>query len=236
MATILIIEDNPAIVELVKVNLQLQGHQVLCAYHGTEGYAMALQHVPQLVILDLMMPEVDGYTVCQRLRQQPSTKGLPVLMLTALGDLEAKVKGFEAGADDYLPKPFEMPELLVRVKALLRRSQALPESLSTPELRTVGHFTLEPNNLEVLVQGHRLKLTPTEFELLNCLLQHHGQTLALGQLLQEVWGYAPDDDVETIRVHVRHLRTKLQKASPNVAYIETIYGGGYRLWPEGQGT
>ena len=236
MATILIIEDNPAIVELVKVNLQLQGHQVLCAYHGTEGYAMALQHLPQLVILDLMMPEVDGYTVCQRLRQQPSTKTLPVLMLTALGDLEAKVKGFEAGADDYLPKPFEMPELLVRVKALLRRSQALPESLATPELRTVGHFTLEPNNLEVLVQGHRLKITPTEFELLNCLLQHHGQTLALGQLLQEVWGYAPDDDVETIRVHVRHLRTKLQKASPNVAYIETIYGGGYRLWPEGQST
>lgn len=122
----------------------------------------------------------------------------------------------------------------MRVKALLRRVQATPETSLKKDLLTVGDFTLLPNSLEVRVQQHLIKLTPTEFDILNCLVQHHGDAVSLGLLLQEVWGYSPSDEVETIRVHIRHLRTKLEKAVPDAAYIETIYGGGYRLWPSGR--
>jgi two-component system, OmpR family, response regulator RpaA len=190
------------------------------------------QHRPQLVILDVMMPGVDGYTVCQRIRKNTDIGNTPVLMLTALGVVEDKVKGFDVGADDYLVKPFEIPELTVRVRALLRRYVGAPSS-AVHEILSIGDLTLIPENLEIKIADQKCKLTPTEFEILNCLVQNHGQAISLGKLLQDVWGYSPDDDVETIRVHVRHLRTKLEKASPTKKYIETIYGGGYRLHPEG---
>ncbi len=178
------------------------------------------------------MPEVDGFTVCQRIRKNPETETTPVLMLTALGVLDDKVKGFDVGADDYLTKPFDIPELLVRARALLRRSGTVPKT-ATPEVLSVGDFTLMPENLEARIQGEVVKLTPTEFEILYALIQNHGQTIALSKLLQDVWGYQPDDDVETIRVHVRHLRAKIEKISDGKKYIETIYGGGYRLMPDG---
>jgi two-component system response regulator RpaA len=234
MAKILVVDDNPAIVELVKINLEMQSHEVLTAPDGLQGFAIAQQELPHLIVLDLMMPNVDGYTVCQRLRKHPDLKDTPVLMLTALGDMDDKLKGFDSGADDYLVKPFEIPELLVRVRALLRRTKAAMPSSAAQELLSVGHFTLISDSLEVKVQDTIVKLTPTEYEILNALIQNHGQTIALGKLLQEVWGYNPDDDVETLRVHIRHLRVKLEKISPDLKYIETIYGGGYRLWPEGK--
>ncbi len=233
MAKIVAVDDDPAILELVQINLEIQGHQVFTAPDGTKGLALVQQERPALAILDVMMPEVDGYTVCQRIRKNPGTETTPVLLLTALGVLDDKVKGFDAGADDYLVKPFEIPELLVRVRALLRRSGEPSTGSSLPEVLSVGDITLIPENLEVKLLDQRVKLTPTEFEILNCLVQTHGQAISLGKLLQDVWGYAPDDDVETIRVHVRHLRSKLEKASPSKQYIETIYGGGYRLIPEG---
>lgn len=234
MATIVAVDDDAAIVELIKINLEIQGHTVKTAPDGIEGFALVQQEKPALVILDLMMPNVDGYTVCQRIRKNPETANTPVLLLTALGQLDDKVKGFDSGADDYLIKPFEIPELLVRVRALLRRSGQAPTTSAAKEILSVGHLTLIPENLEVKVNDSLLKLTPTEFEILNCLVQNHGSAIALGKLLQEVWGYAPDDDVETIRVHVRHLRTKLEKAEPTLSYIDTIYGGGYRLIAEGK--
>lgn len=233
MAKIIVVDDDPAIQTLVKINLEMQGHQVLTANDGVEGYALIQQERPDLVVLDVMMPNADGYTTCQRIRKNPETEAVPVLMLTALGVVEDKVKGFDVGVDDYLVKPFDIPELLVRVRALLRRSGQAPKSAATPEILSVGHITLIPENLEVKIHQHIVKLTPTEFEIMNCLVQNHSQTLALGKLLQEVWGYSPDDDVETIRVHVRHLRAKLEKVSEGRTYIETIYGGGYRLIPEG---
>jgi two-component system response regulator RpaA len=233
MAKIIVVDDDPAIQTLVKVNLQMQGHQVLTANDGVEGYALIQQEKPDLAILDVMMPNADGYTVCQRIRKNPSTENIPVLMLTALGVVNDKVRGFDVGADDYLVKPFELPELLVRVRALLRRSGQLPKSAAMPDILSVGDITLIPENLEVKIRQQIVKLTPTEFEILNCLVQHHHQTISLGKLLQEVWGYSPNDDVETIRVHVRHLRSKLDKVSGGKSYIETIYGGGYRLVPEG---
>ena len=233
MAKIVVVDDDPAILELVKINLQMQGHQVVTAPNGIHGYALVQQELPQLVILDVMMPDVDGFTVCQRIRKNRDTATTPVLLLTALGVVDDKVKGFDAGADDYLVKPFDIPELLVRVRELLRRSGGVPVSTAQQEILAAGDLTLIPENLEIRIHDHTLKLTPTEFEIINCLMQHHGQTLSLGRLLQEVWGYSPDDDVETIRVHIRHLRSKLDKVSQGKQYIETIYGGGYRLIPEG---
>ena len=233
MATIVAVDDDPSILELVKINLELLGHTVMAAPDGETGYALVQQHNPQLVILDVMMPGVDGYTVCQRIRKNQAVSEVPVLMLTALGVVDDKIKGFDAGADDYLVKPFEIPELMVRVRALLRRYTATPASTEVKEILNTGDITLIPENLEVKIKEKIAKLTPTEFEIINCLVQNHGQAISLGKLLQDVWGYSPDDDVETIRVHVRHLRSKLEKVSPDKKYIETIYGGGYRLHPEG---
>ncbi len=232
MAKIVAVDDDPSILELVQINLEIQGHQVFTAPEGIEGFALVQQENPQLVVLDVMMPGVDGYTVCQRIRKNKGTEKTPVLMLTALGVLDDKIKGFDVGADDYLVKPFEIPELLVRVRALLRRSGEAPSS-GLPEVLKIGDLILIPENLEVKIVDQIVKLTPTEFEIVNCLVQNHGQTISLGQLLQDVWGYNADDDVETIRVHVRHLRAKLEKAAIEKEYIETIYGGGYRLIPEG---
>jgi len=231
LSRILVIDDDQAIAELVKVNLELLGHQVSVCNDGIKGLALAQQNRPDLIVLDVMMPDLDGFTVCQRLRQNPSTHPIPVLMLTALGMTRDKVTGFDSGADDYLVKPFEIPELQVRVRALLRRSGSVPQSASLPEILTAGEITLIPENLQAKVKDRVVKLTPTEFEILHCLMQHHGQTVSTGKLLEEVWGYSPDDDVDTIRVHIRHLRTRLETAERK--YIKTVYGGGYQLIAEG---
>lgn len=233
MGKILVIDDDESILELVKINLELTGHDVLTAPDGIKGFALVKQELPDLVVLDVMMPGVDGFTVAQRIRQNSSTKEIPILMLTALGMLQDKVQGFNSGVDDYLIKPFELEELKIRTKALLRRSNAIPESLKTPEILSVGDFTLIPENFTVKLNGENVKLTPIEFEILNNLFQHHGQAVSSGDLLKEIWGYSKDDDVETIRVHIRHLRSKIEKASSDKNYIETIYGGGYKFIPQG---
>ncbi len=231
MARILVIDDDQSIVELVKVNLEMQGHQIYTASDGIKGLALAQQHRPDLVILDVMMPDLDGFTVCQRLRQNQYTHSIPVILLTALGMTKDKITGFDSGADDYLVKPFEIAELQVRVRALLRRSSSVPKSSTLPEILTAGEITLIPENLQAKIGERVIKLTPTEFEILHCLMQHHGQTVSTGKLLEEVWGYAPDDDVDTIRVHIRHLRTRIETADRK--YVRTVYGGGYQLVAEG---
>ena len=229
MSKILIIDDDTAILELIKVNLELLGHEAITASDGVRGFALARQELPDLIILDVMMPDVDGFTVANRIRNNPSTKDIPILMLTALSMIQDKTKGFDAGVDDYLVKPFELEELKLRVRALLRRVNALPESLGRGEILTVGDMTLLPENLSVQIKDKTAKLTPIEYEILSMLMQNHGNAVTAPVLLKDIWGYSPDDDIETIRVHIRHLRTKLQKISPDKKYIETIYGGGYRL-------
>lgn len=231
MSKILVIDDDKAIVELVKVNLEMHGHEMLTANNALTGIALAHQEVPDLIILDLMMPEVDGFTTCQRIRQQENTKDIPILMLTALSRTEDKVSGFNAGADDYLTKPFELSELNVRIRALLRRAGKSPKTLSLPEILHTGEITLVPESREAKIKDKTIRLTPIEFEVLHCLMQHHGQTVTTSKLLQEVWGYSPDDDVDTIRVHIRHLRTRVEAGERK--YIKTVYGGGYQLIPEG---
>ncbi len=229
MSKILVIDDDTAINELIKVNLELAGHEVMQAYDGTTGFALCKQEMPALVVLDVMMPEVDGFTVAQRIRKNENTKEIPILMLTALSQINDKVKGFNIGVDDYLVKPFEMEELQVRVRALLKRTRQIPESASIRELQTIGEVTLLPEVYSVKIGEKVVKLTPIEFDIFNLLFQNHGTMISSARLLKDIWGYAPDDDIETIRVHIRHLRSKLDKISNGKKYIETIYGGGYKL-------
>lgn len=226
---ILVIDDDLAINELIKVNLELCGYKVIQAFDGTKGFALCKQEKPSLVVLDVMMPEVDGFTVAQRIRKNEEIKNTPILMLTALSQLNDKVNGFNIGVDDYLVKPFEMEELQVRVRALLKRSNQIPESIATRELLTLGEITLLPEIYSVKIGEKIAKLTPIEFDIFNLLFQNHGNMVSSAKLLKDIWGYAPDDDIETIRVHIRHLRSKLDKISDGKKYIETIYGGGYKL-------
>ena len=150
-------------------------------------------------------------------------------MLTALSEIQDKAKGYDIGIDDYLVKPFDMEELKMRVKALLKRTNQLPESLATKELLTINEITLLPEQYSVKIEDKVTKLTPIEFDIFNILFQNHGNMVSSARLLKDVWGYSPNDDVETIRVHIRHLRAKIDKISDGKKYIETIYGGGYKL-------
>jgi two-component system response regulator RpaA len=234
MSKILVIDDDEAINELIKINLEIFGYDVISAKDGTQGFSLAKQETPDLILLDVMMPDVDGYTVAKRIRENISTQNIPILMLTALGQLEDKVKGFDIGVDDYLVKPFEMEELKVRVRALLKRVGAIPSSMTTKELLTVGDITLLPEMYSVKISNETAKLTPIEFDIFNLLVQNHGCMVSSAKILQDIWGYSPEDDVETIRVHIRHIRTKIKKISQDKEYIETIYGGGYRLLPNGK--
>lgn len=229
MNKILIVDDDIAINELIKVNLEMHSYTVFQAFNGTEGFAIAKQDIPDLIILDVMMPEVDGYTVAQRIRQNNSTKDIPIIMLTALSQLQDKVRGFDIGIDDYLVKPFEIEELFVRVRALLKRVRKIPTSMAVKELLIVNEITLLPETYSVKINDSVAKLTPIEFEIFYILFQNHGNMISSKKLLKDIWGYEPTDDIETIRVHIRHLRSKIDKISNGKKYIETIYGGGYKL-------
>ena len=229
MSKILVCDDDSAINELIKVNLELDGHKIIQAFDGIEGFALCKQELPSLVVLDVMMPDVDGFTVAQRIRKNDSTKEIPILMLTALSQLDDKVNGFNIGVDDYLVKPFEMEELKVRVRALLKRTKQIPVSASTREILKLGEITLLPETYCVKVAEKQVKLTPIEFDIFNLLFQNYGKMVSSAEILRDIWGYAPDDDIETIRVHIRHLRAKLDQVSNGKKFIETIYGGGYKL-------
>lgn len=226
---ILVIDDDESINELIKINLELSGYKVIQAYDGVKGFAFAKQEIPSLIVLDVMMPEIDGFTVAKRIRENSLTHNIPIIMLTALSQLQDKVNGFDIGVDDYLVKPFEVEELLVRVRALLKRTHQIPQSAGIKDLQTLGDITIIPEQYSVRIKDKQAKLTPIEFDIFNLLFQNHGNMVSSSKILKEVWGYSADDDVETIRVHIRHLRTKIDKISDGKKYIETIYGGGYKL-------
>lgn len=232
---ILIIEDDPRIADFLGRGLRAEGHRVELASTGPQGLEAARQAArevaaggaPVVLILDLMLPGIGGLEICQTLRAQGAA--LPILMLSALGAVEDRVAGLRLGADDYLAKPFDLEELMVRVKALLRRSERSPLSSKTSEILSYSCLTLVPERFEAIWFDQPVRLTHLEFELLHCLLQRHGQTVAPSLILKEVWGYEPDDDIETIRVHVRHLRTKLEPDPRKPRFIKTVYGAGYCL-------
>lgn len=234
MNKILVIDDDTAILELIKINLELTGYICKTSSCPVKGFQMIKQEMPDLIILDVMMPETDGYSVALKIRQTEGISDIPIIMLTALGELNHKLQGFNSGVDDYLTKPFEIEELKARVLALLTRSRRAPDSMRYKEVLTLGDITLIPESYTVRILDKETKLTPVEFDILNVLMQHSGSMVSSKVLLKEVWGYNENEDVDTIRVHIRHLRSKLDKISTEKnKYIETIYRGGYRLVPEG---
>ncbi len=232
MSKILVIDDDMAICELIKINLELAGYSCKYETDPIKGFALIKQEEFSLVILDVMMGEIDGYTIAHKIRQHEDIKHIPIIMLTALGELNDKLKGFNSGVDDYLVKPFEPEELKARVLALLNRSGATMQSLRVKEILSLGDITLIPEDYTVKILNKYAKLTPIEFDIINVLMQHSNEMVSSSALLKEVWGYSEGDGVDTIRVHIRHLRSKIDKISDEKnKYIKTIYGGGYKLVP-----
>ncbi len=234
MNKILIIDDDTAICELIKINLELIGYDCLYSTDPIRGFALIKQEKPALVILDVMMGKVSGYSVAQKIRQTKEIEKTPIIMLTALSELNNKLEGFSCGVDDYITKPFEIEELKARVLALLNRTgQELP-SLMVKEILSKGDITLIPESYSVQIQDKQTQLTPIEFDILNVLMQKEGSMVSSKELLKEVWGYEEGEDIDTIRVHITHLRAKINKiSSQKNKYIQTIYGGGYRLLADG---
>ena len=234
MNKILVIDDDIAICELIKVNLELVGYDCMYSTNPIQGFAYVVQERPDLVILDVMMGKVSGYDVAKKIRQTESIEKTPIIMLTALGELNNKLEGFNSGVDDYLTKPFELEELKARVLALLNRSGKQLPSLAVKEVLSSGDITLLPESYSVQIKDKKTRLTPIEFDILYTLMQHEGAMLSSKQILKEVWGYNDDNDIDTIRVHMTHLRSKINKISDEKnKYIKTIYGGGYRLLSDG---
>jgi len=234
MSKILIIDDDSAICELIKINLELMGYECLYSTNPVQGFALVKQEQPNLVILDVMMGAVNGYEVAKNIRQTEGISKTPIIMLTALGELNNKLEGFNSGVDDYLTKPFEIEELKARVLALLNRSGQEINSLRVKEVLSKGDITLIPESYSVQILDKQTSLTPIEFDILNVLMQHEGSMVNAKTLLKEVWGYEDDNDIDTIRVHITHLRAKIDKiSSQKNKYIKTIYGGGYRLLADG---
>lgn len=220
--TVLVVEDESDVVDLVRYNLNRAGFTVLIAVNGLEGLEMARKNRPDVIVLDLMMPEMDGLTLCKTLKKDPETEKIPVLMLTAKGEPAERVQGLELGADDYVTKPFSPRELVLRVQALLRRLRAS----SRNDVVDVDEFYVDKNAFEIRLEGKRLDLTTTEFKLLTLLIDRRGRTQSRESLLFDVWGYQNAIDTRTVDTHMRRLREKL---GSHAARLETIRGEGYRF-------
>ena len=221
---VLIVEDEPNIASFARMYLEAAGFGVTHAARGDEGLRLAEADPPDLVILDLMLPGMDGYEITKRLRRGGST---PIIMLTARDDAVDKVVGLELGADDYITKPFNPRELVARVRAVLRRGETRGQNGGLPESTTIeaGPLRIEVGGREVFVEGEGVQLTPKEFDLLVTLIENRGLVLTREQLLERVWGYTFLGDSRTIDVHVRQLRRKLGDACP----IQTVWGTGYKV-------
>ncbi len=223
MAKVLVVDDEPDAVELVSFNLKAAGYEVVTADDGNEAIKRARQHAPDLVLLDVMLPEVDGLEVCKLLRRDPVTSGVPIIMLTAKAAEIDRVLGLELGADDYMTKPFSPRELILRVKNLLKRRQAADEKLET---LSVGDLFIDIPRHLVTVAKKRIDLTATEFKLLTTLAMRRGRVQSREQLLRDVWEYDNIIDTRTVDTHMRRLREKLGGAC---RYLDTVRGVGYRF-------
>jgi two-component system alkaline phosphatase synthesis response regulator PhoP len=225
--TIAIIEDESNIVELVKYNLDREGYHTLSASNGKKGLELVRQELPDLVILDLMMPELDGISVCKQLRADPQTKNIPVIILTAKSEEADRVLGLEMGADDYVTKPFSPRELVARVRAVLRRSGAVDED--EVEIIEIGDIRMDLRQHLALVRNEEVELTPKEFDFLKLLLLNPGRAFTREFLLEHLWGYEYFGDTRTVDVHVRRLRQKIEPDPADPIYLETVRGVGYRF-------
>ena len=223
MARILVIEDEPDIQQILEYNLREKGHKVFIAGKGEEGLRLAREKRPDLVLLDLMLPDIPGTEICKTLKSDPATKGVQVVMLTAKGEEIDRVVGFELGADDYVVKPFSVRELLLRVQAILRRSQG--EQEATPGFQ-FGSLRVDREAHRVWARDAELELTALEFKLLVTLYDRKNRVQTRAALLSDVWGIDADITTRTVDTHVKRLREKLGDAGN---YIETVRGVGYRF-------
>ncbi|HAE83007.1 MAG TPA: DNA-binding response regulator [Ktedonobacter sp.] len=236
---ILVVDDEPVLVETIAYNLEQAGYQVTTAADGASALQAARREVPDLIILDIMLPEMDGLEVCRQLRRESSTATTPIMMLTAKSDEIDKVVGLEVGADDYVTKPFGRRELLARVRALLRRSDYVPLEAEKSAQETdnevpranrelvAGPLRIDLAGRRVNCRGNEMELQPKQFELLTYLVRNRGTVLTRDQLLHNVWGYDYAGDTRTVDVHVRWLREKLEEDPANPRLIQTVRGVGY---------
>jgi len=226
MDKILIVDDEDNIRTLLHFNLEKAGYEVVEATNGKEALEQVVKEKPALIVLDLMLPILDGLEVCKKLKSEEGTASLPIIMLTAKSDEVDRIIGLELGADDYMTKPFGPRELIARIRAVLRRS--LPGKVMPKELH-FGILTINPVHYEAQLNGSHLELTPKEFELLLLFCQNPKQAFSREQLLETIWGYDYYGDTRTVDVHIRHLRAKLSQAPTIANAIETVRGVGYRF-------
>ncbi len=224
-AKILVVDDEPDVLDLVSYNLTQAGFQVVTAEDGADALRKARSASPDLILLDLMLPELDGLEVCKLLRRDPQTSAIPIIMLTARATEMDRVLGLELGAVDYIPKPFSPRELVLRVKKRLEKNEGTPAKTSF----TIGVLAVDISRHLVTVKGRRVELTATEFKLLTILMQRSGHVQSRDRLLRDVWEYTSTIDTRTVDTHMRRLRDKLGQASK---YLNTVRGVGYRFSPE----
>lgn len=222
MSVILVVDDEEDIAGLVSFNLERKGHKVIVAYDGESSLEKAFHHRPDLIILDQMMPKMDGITVFKELRRDSRTKDIPVIFLTAKAQTEDRIFGLELGADDYVTKPFSPKELALRVEAVLKRSEKTPGLVEV----VCGPFRLDKNNLKFYIDGEPVEVTATEFKLLLNLVEKKGRVLDRNELLRDIWGYNETVQSRTLDTHMKRIRQKLDKYSD---CIETVRSVGYRF-------
>ncbi|MBN2305142.1 MAG: response regulator transcription factor [Anaerolineae bacterium] len=224
--TVLVIDDDQALVTLIENALTSNGYNVMKAHDGQAGLREMYQNRPDLIILDVGMPTMDGWTVCQRIRE---VSNIPILMITAHDDPEEIVKGLDLGADDYIPKPFEINVLMARVRSNLRRAASDPTLHVSQVVYTDDYLSLNLDEHRVTIRGEQVRLTPTEFNLLAIMVEAAPRIVAYRELLEQVWGFEYIDDIDYLRVYIWHLRRKLEPDPRNPAYIINELGVGYRF-------
>jgi two-component system, OmpR family, alkaline phosphatase synthesis response regulator PhoP len=226
---VLVVDDDPAITRVVRGYLEQAGYGVLTAYDGDTALRLLRTERPDLLVLDLMLPDRDGWDITRLIRADPALAATPIIMLTARVEDTDKIVGLELGADDYITKPFNAREVVARVRALLRRAQFGQAGAAPAAVLAVGGLRLDPGSRVVMVDGAAVELTRTEFKLLHVLMAHPGHTLARDELLEKVLGYAYEGMGRTLDTHMRNLRKKIEADPDQPAYIQTVYGVGYRL-------
>lgn len=230
---ILVVDDESSIVTLLEFNIKKAGYEVITAFDGAEGYDLAISKRPDLIVLDLMLPKMDGIEVTKKLRQ--SKVDVPILMLTAKDEELDKIIGLELGADDYLTKPFSPREVVARIKAILRRAakgdKFSEEASGSGEENKliIGELEILPESYQAFLRGEALELTPKEFELLLYLAKHRGKVFSRDQLLDAVWNYDYIGETRIVDVHVSHLRDKIETDTKQPQYIKTVRGFGYKM-------
>ncbi|MDI9449170.1 MAG: winged helix-turn-helix domain-containing protein [Pelotomaculaceae bacterium] len=231
MPKILVVDDEKNILELVRFNLEREGYEVLTSLDGARGLELARSENPDLIVLDVMLPEISGLEVCRELHLDPATKKIPIIMLSARADELDRVLGLEMGADDYVTKPFSPRELVARIKARLRRSRrgATGAEEASESRLDYGRMVIDEDRFAVYVDGEKQEFTPKEFELIRFLARHPGKVFSRDQLLEQVWGYDYAGDSRTVDVHIRHIRHKLENLPEGEQVIETVRGVGYRF-------